>query len=58
MVISFRNKKKKNMKKEYMIPQMEVVKLQQNMTLLAGSPDSQNSVPMLDGEINDESLVF
>ena len=58
MVISFRNKKKKNMKKEYMIPQMEIVKLQQNMTLLAGSPDSQNSVPMLDGEINDESLVF
>lgn len=42
MVISFRNKKKKNMKKEYMIPQMEVVKIQQQSHLLAGSAGAHN----------------
>ena len=41
-----------------MMPQMEVVKLQRNMTLLAGSPDSQSNVPLQDGEINDEILVW
>lgn len=36
MVISFHNKKK-DMKKEYMMPRMEVVKIQQQSHLLAGS---------------------
>ena len=46
------------MKKEYLRPQMEVVKLQRNMTLLAGSPGSQSNVPLQDGEITDESQVW
>ena len=36
MVISFHNKKK-DMKKEYIMPRMEVVKIQQQSHLLAGS---------------------
>ena len=57
MIISFQ-KKNRTMKKEYMKPTMQVVKLQRNMTLLAGSPGSQNSVPLQDGEITDESQVW
>ena len=41
MVISFRNKKK-DMKKEYMMPRMEVVKIQQQSHLLAGSAGASN----------------
>ena len=46
------------MKKLYTKPTIQVVKLQRNMTLLAGSPGSQTSVPLLDGEITDEILVW
>ena len=58
-------KEKKNMKKEYMIPRMEVVKIQQQSHLLAGSvgasslsPDSEGFI-MPDGSIlgdNDDDV--
>ena len=46
------------MKKEYMMPTMRVVELRQRATLLNSSPGSQSSVPLLNDEINDETLVF
>ena len=42
-------KEKKNMKKEYMMPRMEVVKIQQQSHLLAGSVGASSLINNEDG---------
>ena len=45
------------MKKEYMKPAMRVVKIQRQH-IICSSPGNQNSIPIPEGEINNEQLVW